>query len=723
MAGQFVTVDRLWQGISGQAPWQRRTGTVASAVNMRFDPRASGAITRNQTDLVADLLPDSSLMLALSATYYWANIRGAIIAIGIGGQSDTSSVLAWDVLGQPLSIIDLTTGGFDTYLTSIVDPVRDVDVTTSFDTMIVCNRNRVIPLAGDAFTFIESYNLLLNGDITAVDAIDDRTDEPQQFLSDLAELVPVEGDVFRVDADENLDPAGYYVFHTAAEHADYPPGYFPQHGDYYRIPDGRSPNVQGSARYTDIEMPHRIIYNESAGTVTLATCPWRQRVSGNQASNPTMLFELRRIRSVEFFNSRLFLIGDNSINSSRSNDFFNVFKDSVNAPNDADPIRQLITQSDVGEALRAKTCGAALFILAENGQLQFGSTSENLTNVNGILETITDLPACDIDPATGPTWVSFLDEYGDIHQYAWSGSNRNIIYQDMLTAHVPALFDGLTVDRIFQFGTSFFAVVNGGDSKVNDIFVHAGSRVQSAWGTFQSFETPVFFSAWQGDIRVITQDATEGFSLLSYIHRVIPPPEGMTYPPRSDRSEIVPIASMSYDADLDRTTVPHTGRNGVTGGAVGGSVLITRDVNNTHEMLIPVELDSSGDPVFPGKRNDSTQYLGFLFDHKFVLSKLFPGASPLGIRLMNLHIYHFNTTNYEVVTTLISGKEYSEKFHGGRVGQLKAGEVPFATGIKKCGMSIDPRSSTIEIRSSGPGQMIITQLSYELKQEGQSSVV
>lgn len=720
MAGQFVTVDRLWMGESGQSPWQRRTGTVESALNVRFDPRVGGAVSRNQTDLVADLLPDSSHLLANSATHFWTNIRGSIIAIGIGGQSDSSSVLAWDVLGQPLAIVDLTAGGFDTYLASVVDPVRDIDVTTSFDTMIVCNRNRVIPLAGDAFSFNDSFNLLVNG--TAGDsssAIVDNTGSPEQFLSDLDELVTLDGEVYRIEADENLDPAGFYVKFTGTTHANYPLGYFPQHGDYYRIPDGRSPNRQGSARYDDAEMPHRIIYNEPLGTITIDTCPWRQRVSGKQSSNPTLLFEGRRVRSVEFLSGRLFLIGDNSIGSSRTNDFFNLWKDSVNAPNDSDPIRQLITQSDVGEALRAKTCGAALFILAENGQLQFGSTSENLTNVNGILETITDLPSCDIDPATGPTWVSFLDEYGDVHQYAWSGANRNILYQDMLTAHVPALFDDLTVDRIFQFGTSFFAVVNNGDAKVNDIFIVGGSRVQSAWGTFGTFETPVFFNAWQGDIRVVTNDVTEGFALLSYIHRLIPPPTGMTYPPRSDRQEIIPIASMSYDADVDRTTVPHTGRRG----DLTKSVLITRDVNNTHEMVIPAELDSSGDPVFPGKRNDSTQFLGFLFDHKFVLSKLFPGADPRGIRLMNLHVYHFNTTNYEVLTTQISGKEWSEKFHGGRVGQLKAGEVPISTGIKKCGISIDPRSSTIEIRSSSAGQFVITQLSYELKQEGQSSEV
>lgn len=695
----------------------RKTGTVESSRNMRFDPRLGGAITRNPTELILDLVPNSADLLDAIDAYFWTNIRGAIIAIGKGGLSTTSAVLGWDENGAPLTIIDNTTGGMSIYLNSVVDPVRDIDVTTSFDTLIVCNRNVNTGAAIDVFNFDESFNLLKNGDELGGDVANDNTADDVQFFSDLDDLTPVEGDVHRVLADENLDPAGIYIYFPNATDADFPLGFFPQHGEWYRIPDGRVP--QGSGRYTDALMPHRVVYNESAATITIDTCPWRQRISGKQASNPTMLFVSRRIRSVEFFNGRLFLFGDNSVGSSRTNDFFNLWKDSVNAPRDDDPIRQLVTQSDVGEVLRAKTCGSALFILAENGQLQFGATSENLTNVNGILETITDLPSDDIDLAAGPTWVSMLDKYGDVHQYVWASSSRNILYEDMLTAHVPERLQNKTVDRIFQFGTTFFAVISGGDAETNDIFVVGGQRVQSAWGTMELFENPVFFSSWQGNIRIVTQDSTEGFSLLHYVHRLLPAPTGMTYIPRTDRQEIVAIADMTYDSVADETTVPHTGRNGT----VANSILITRDSGGTHEFVAPSSIDSNGSPVFPGRRNLTGQFLGFSFTHELVLSKVH-GPDPRAIRTQGVVVLHFDTTNYTLITALLSGEEHTETFNAIRVdGVVTPGDVLISTGQKRFGIAIDPRITTITIRSTSPGQMNITRIDYELKREGQASEV
>ena len=716
MPGQFAIIDRLWQGISGQAPWMRKTGLVESARNMRFDPRLGGAVTRNPTELIIDLVPISGDLLDPAGTYFWTNIRGAIIAISTGGLSTTSAVLGWDENGSPLTIVDDTAGGIATYLSSAADPVRDIDVTTSFDTLIICNRNVNVGSASDVFTLDQSFSLLLSGDEAGGDTAGDLTGDPVQFFTELDDLSPSEGDVHKVLADENLDPAGIYIYFPNDPHADYPPGFFPQHGEWYRIPDGRVP--QGSGRYTDTLMPHRIVYNESAGTITLATCPWKQRVSGNQSSNPEMLFKDRRIRSVEFFSGRLFLIGDNSIQASITNDFFNFWKGSVNAPRDDDAFRQLITQSDVGEALRAKTCGAALFILAENGQLQFGSTSENLTNVNGILETITDLPSDDIDLAAGPTWISMLDQYGDIHQYVWSGANRNILYEDMLTAHVPDLFPDKTVDRIFQFGTTFVAVVNNDDAQMNDIFVVGGQRVQSAWGAFETFETPVFFNAWQGNIRVITGDAVEGFSLLHYVHRKLPAPTGMTYIPRTDRQEIVDAGDMTYDSVADETTVPHTGRSGV----LASSIMVTRDTGTAHEFVAPSFINSSGDPVFPGERNLTGQFLGFSYTNEVVLSKVY-GPDPRAVRTLGVTVFHFDTTNYEVITRLLSGQEHMESFQAIRSDNTLTGSVPIATGQARFGIAIDPRITTITIRSTSPGQMNITRLDYELRREGQPSEV
>ena len=718
MAGQFVNIDRLWQGESGQAPWQRKVGTVSDSSNIRFDPRLGGGTPRNPSILITDLIPGSAELLDPAATYFWTNIRGAIVAIGVN-TSTSSSVLAWDEYGQPLTMVDLTNGGLDIYLSTVLDPIRDISVTTSFDTLILTNRLLSAGAVQRAFTYDQSYNFLKNGDPdSTLSTATDKTSPTFIFLSDLEDEAPAEGEVYKILSDENLDPAGFYIYFPDDPHAGYEPGYFPDHDDFYRIPNGKGAG-QRKSRYQDALMPHRLVYNEPAGTMTIATCPWRQRVSGNAHSNPQALFQNQPIVAVEFLNGRLFLVAPNSVSSSRTNDFFNLFKDSVNAPQDNDPIRQQITQSNVGKALRAKACGAALFVVAENGQLQYGTIQENLTNVNGILETITDLPSNDIEPATGPSWVSILDRYGDIHQYGWSSQSRNINYQDMLTAHVPARFHDVTVDRIFHFGTTFMAVVNGQDASVNDIFVVGGNRVQSAWGTLELFETPVFFNAWQGNIRIVSQDATEGFSLLHYVHRLVPPPAGMTYIPRQDRQELVAPGDMTYDATADETTVPHTGRSGI----LDKTILVTTDTGGAHQFIVPASIDSNGYPVFPGKRDDASQYLGFLFDPEFELTQLHPPADPRASRTQSINVYYFDTSNFEVVITRLGGRTESRSFHAGRVGQLAAGEVPYKTGIERFGVTIDPRVSTIKIRSQGPGQFIITQVVYEMRPEGQPSKV
>lgn len=717
MPGQFVAIDRLWQGESGQSPHLRKVGSVSSSRNVRFDPRLGGATTRNPTTLITDLLPGSADLLDASATYFWTSIRGAIIAIGIGGSSTTSSIVAWDEDGQPLTIIDATDGGFDTYLNSVLDPIRDIDVTTSFDTLIITNRRLKTGLVQRAFTFTQSYNFLNNGDPdSTVSTAINKISPTFNFLSDLDDESKVEGEVYRILSDENLDPAGFYIYFPDDPHADYVDGFFPQHDDFYRIPKGTGAG-QRKGQYQAALMPHRLVYDEDNATITVATCPWRQRVSGNRHSNPQGIFENQRIVAVEFLGGRLFLIGPNSVSSSRTNDFFNLYKDSVNAPQDNDPISQQITQSNVGEALRAKACGAALFVNAENGQLQYGTIQENLTNVNGILETITDLPANDIDLATGPSWVSVLDRYGDIHQFGWSSDSRNINYQDMLTAHVPARFHDVTVDRMFHFGTTFMAVVNADNAATNDIFVVGGNRVQSAWGTLELFETPVYFNAWQGNIRIVTQDATEGFSLLHYVHRLLPPPAGMTYIPRQDRQELVAPGAMTYDASADETTIPHAGRSG----DLDTTILVTTDVGGAHEFVAPTTIDSNGDPVFSGKRDDASQYLGFLFTPEMDLTRLFAPDDPRASRSISVNVYYFDTSDFEVVVSQLSGRSQSRSFHAGRIGQIKAGEVPFATGIERFGVQIDTRGSTIKIRSTGPGQFIITQLVYEMRPEGQPS--
>ena len=114
--------------------------------------------------------------------------------------------------------------------------------------------------------------------------------------------------------------------------------------------------------------------------------------------------------------------------------------------------------------------------------------------------------------------------------------------------------------------------------------------------------------------------------------------------------------------------------------------------------------------------------MGFLFTHELVLSAVY-GPNPRAIRTRGVVVYHFDTTNYDFVTQLLSGQQHTETFQAIRLDQFVLGEVPIATGQKRFGVTIDPRITTITIRSTSPGQMNITRLDYELRQEGQASEV
>ena len=93
MPGQFVTIDRLWSGISGQAPWQRKTGTIQAGINLRFDPRLGGGVSRNPTGPRRQMLPASWDLRDPPAGWFGGHSRGWVRAVGSGGLAASASVL------------------------------------------------------------------------------------------------------------------------------------------------------------------------------------------------------------------------------------------------------------------------------------------------------------------------------------------------------------------------------------------------------------------------------------------------------------------------------------------------------------------------------------------------------------------------------------------------------------------------------------------------------
>ena len=711
---------------------------MESAKNTRFDIRMGGAVKRQPTELVVDLLDHANTTLDDTGEYLFASIRGAILAIGIGGQTLNSVVIAWDENGNPLDVVDDSGGTFDAYLSTVISPITDIDVTGSFDTLILTNRLQDMGLAIQrAWNYDQSYNYLVSGNedaglLFATDLTPEGTgdEKAKANFSDLPDDADASvGEVYEVSLDENLDPAGIYIYWDGDSSINYEDGFFPRHDNWYRIPK----NSQPEARYDDALMPHRIIFDEVNSQVILDSCRWRQRLSGRVSSVKKMPWALSNvasdnlngfhIKSVEFFSGRLFLISEKNVTSSRNDDFFNLWVDNVGAISDSDRISDDVTQNDVGILLRATTCGQGILLLAENGQLEYSSGELKLTNVNGRIRTITKYPSLDLAPGAGPGLVTLIDHFDDVHQYQWGGQGEpSILYTDMLSVHDPQRLENKPVKRIFQMGTTVFIVIDDGTVEVHDTFIVQGQTVQSAWCTFKFKDPIVYMTQWRSRINVISQQdgTTGGFSLLTYLHRIQPVQEPDLFVPRMDRMELVQVTDMTYDEPLDQTTVSHTGRDG----DIDTTCIVIRGPDGIGGFRRAVSINDSGDPVFDGDlrggSSPTPHWLGFTFDWEIELSRLYARISGAREAMKGLTIFYFESTDFTVdwLQFKLADKAHSKSWQAHRVGVAKVGQPSLETGSLDIAMSTDPREAIVKINSTSPGQTTIQALEYERHAQG-----
>jgi len=728
-----LQIDRLWQGEAGTAPFQRRAGQVSRSRNVRFDIAVGGAVKRNPTILIGDLDGDSAAnVFDPSKDFHWVSIRGATIAIG------DADMFGWDANAQPLHIVDNTGGAFYTYI-DVPNPLRHITTAVSFDTIIVCNRRKSMKVATlDCNSHQQSLNFIINGDRTnstgvptvatnmSTRTVDDFSRLPPQSLPQSTYEAtrpewlndPANGDIFRTRYDYQLDPAGIYVYWDGPVHSN-ARGYFPQHGNWHRIPINRQPN----GRFDETTMPYRVVYQEATGTLTISACPWSQRVSGNQATNHRLPIVGHSITAVAFHSGRLFLIGSNQqVCSSRTDDYFNLWLDNVNAVSDADRIATPINESDIGEVLHAKTCGRSLFINCEQGQLEFHSGGEILTNTNGQIRRIMSLQARDVEPASTANAIVVLDEFGDLHQFEYTNVDVGIVYTEMLTIHRRKLLWDRTPLSMFMLDSTLYVCIDGGDMLVHDSFTVQGELVQSAWGEYTMQDNPVLVHAWDGEVLIVTRNedtANDMYSLLSYLHREQEPDEPMVYMPRLDRMELIPPTEMTYIAASDTTVMRHAGKEG----DIDRSFVVMRDDYMVHKFIKCRSINGDGNPVFSGDLTETEQYLGFTFDTELVLTKIYPGLTAEGLVMSRLTVFHYETTDYGIRAQLEDGSYIPEdgphKWQSQRVTISRIGVPPFETHFYEfSSIQGDPRRIEITLSSSTPGQCAWLGLEYAVTATG-----
>lgn len=702
-------VRSLFRGESDQPPQLRLEGQVEADKNVRLDVVVSGTTTRNPSNLIKDLTS-----LGSSGDYFVVQIRDALVFL------KDEFVKAFRMTdGVELTVTDNTPGGsFGSYLqnpdTGALLPNTDLVAAVKVDTAFIANRLKT-PKILTGWTYQQIMNFIELGDEdgTGATTIVDGTDDPVDKFSDLPNggtPAPSDGDVHRVLIDENNDFHGIYLRFTGTPSASFPVGFYPNHDGWYRIPIAG----QAEARWDLTTMPHLMTYDEDANTVTFDQVPWRQRLSGNTATNKVSSLKDSPVIDTQFQASRIMFFLRNQLVGSQSNDFFNLWLRNAGVPVDEDRIDlDLAIYKNLGRPLRAAVLGHSMLMGFENGQLAFGSGTNNLTSINGTFRVISNFSTDDVIMGDAGELGYLVDKQGYIHQFAVieSGGISRIAYSAWANIHRSRNLHGLTPTRLFAADRTLMIETTDGKLIVFDLFSVQGKTIQAAWSELTFFADTIHVAKWDDRLYLVQQDAT-GFSIVDYEHRNAEAPTGMLYPPTLDRMELVTGA---HDAVANETTFSHTGRNG----DLLTSKLVIRPPSTAHHIPKLLSVATDGTVIFDGGSGvdgdwdaSDPHFLGFAFTSEIELSEFWPALDEAVASVQFLTVHHFETSDYKVIFPQHDQEDIEGEFEARRL-PFTTGQPTVDTGFKRFETPFDGQRTRPIIRSSSPGQFTIIGLGYD----------
>ena len=384
MASQKISYAALTKGVSTLAPHEREFGTVSEANNTMM--RSSrGLEKRAGTELIAEI---SSANPTNNKYVHWidrdddekfcllidpAAAQGSRIEpVTLVSYTDTQSSPVTYAPGAILPYnIEAGIADDDYFTTGTLSAHLRFSGGTVADSTVLLNRTVETNLVNDANAIQysnSSGNIRIKSNPSNLDAWSDFP-QPPSVVTTVANDVPASisnGAVYYAQDDDLGWPSGWY----AAVSSTTAPW-------YERI----RAETNGSLIDKNT-MPVQVTFDGES--FTLDHADWGARYSGDSFTNPGPNILARpygkaiKARDIAFYQSRLFLGGDEFVDSSQAGDLFNLWQESQAILVDSDPIR-VQTQSDAitlvdwllptDSGLLILTNGSRQFILTSNGAL------------------------------------------------------------------------------------------------------------------------------------------------------------------------------------------------------------------------------------------------------------------------------------------------------------------------------------------------------------------
>ena len=672
MATRRLEISNLYQGTSNQHPAKRAPGQIERALNIRLDI-GNGATRRNGTDLLATP--------ALSPLKEWRFIsfKGRYLVA---------------ITNDAVRVFDTTDGSEKTVINSVGDfsylngATERYDIRTAalLDTLVILNRK-----VETAFQASSTYPVL-----GVVETFDKLLEAPEDGTGDNPLAAP-DGSHYEVLEDWKETRAGYYRKGRNDAGAV----------TWFIVPPPQDDNAVPVAE----TLPHRLVHDVDADTFTFEVCPWRSRLSGNDATNPAPSWAGSTIDAIAAHQGRFFLIGDSYITAGEAvaprRSAFNLYDYNVDQASDIDRIDYSITDSSTGPCFYADSVGADLVLACENGIVVYTSGADALTAFNGRDFLIANVPVNgEVRPGVDAGNYFVLDSNRRIHWFIYAEGIRP---QGELNDHRPEILEGEEVVDLFTINQTLFVLTDEGTVKVHERYVRPEGNLLSAWSELGFYESPVFVGNYNDKVKLLTKQVFNGFTLLNYEHRQPFYAEGFDYEVCLDRRETV---TGVYDGSNNRTWFAHSGR---LADLESSLVVITTEKNGdrTNQPLDPIEVEQDRFYVRGDYRGE--HLIGFAYDSLVELSALWAGASDAMPLLSQVNVGHKEATDYIFEATEEGETSVESPWTSSRFGVTAFGKIEPETGISQHLVLGDARYTTLGIRSRSAGYFMIPFVEYKVR--------
>lgn len=302
-------------------------------------------------------------------------------------------------------------------------------------------------------------------------------------------------------------------------------------------------NSQGSLyKLNKLTLPHTLV-SEPNGTFTLNVGEWEDRQVGDDDTNPFPSFVDGKILSIGTFQNRMLFTSGEAAVFSRTNLFFDFFRETTQEETSADPIDAFADASEINDLIHHAVLDGDIIFFAANGQFLI-SGSTPITKADIVFKKVTSYPLnTKASPAiTGESIMfSFVSgSYAGIREM-FTDSFTDTKRARPLTEHVAEYIKGVPVDLISSPNINTLLIRT--DISKDIIYVYdwlwsGDQKIQSAFHKW-TFNGDVLFAKFIRDRVYFVIDRADGVFLEQMPISSDEDDDGLDFPIRLDQRAVV----------------------------------------------------------------------------------------------------------------------------------------------------------------------------------------